>query len=106
MGLISNDRKHLLRTETSQKSLLKNFCYNSKVTRKAKDIKKLFDSEIQLSLQSYSAKNSKSFEFISWPSFLKGHHILSPGIWDKTFSDWFKKCSDGVWYKRIIFLFP
>ena len=25
----------------------------------------------------------------------EGHHILSPEIWGKTFTDWFKKCSDG-----------
>ena len=37
MGLIPNDWKHLLRTETSQKSLLKISCYKNKVTRKVKD---------------------------------------------------------------------
>ena len=31
------DWKHVLRTETSQKSFLKTFCYNNKVTRKVKD---------------------------------------------------------------------
>ena len=41
MGSISNDWKHLLRTETSQKSLLKIFCYNNKVTWKVKDSQKL-----------------------------------------------------------------
>ena len=35
---IPNDWKHLLRTETSQKSLLKIFCYNNKVTKKVKDL--------------------------------------------------------------------
>ena len=39
MGSIPNDRKHLLRTKTSQKSLLKIFCYNNKVTRKVKTSK-------------------------------------------------------------------
>ena len=33
--------KHLIRTETSQKSLLKIFCYNNKVTWKVKDSQKL-----------------------------------------------------------------
>ena len=41
MGLITNDWKHLLRTETSQKVLLKMLCYNNKVTRKVKDFQKL-----------------------------------------------------------------
>ena len=27
--------------------------------------------------------------------FREGHHILSPGIWSTTFTDWFKNCSDG-----------
>ena len=52
MNLTPNDWKHLLRTGNSQKSLIKAFCYNSKVTRKVKDFKKLSNKEIFLSLQS------------------------------------------------------
>ena len=37
MGSVTNDWKHLLRTETSQKSFLKSFYYNNKVARKVKD---------------------------------------------------------------------
>ena len=37
MGLIPNDRRHLLRIETSHKTLLKIFYYKIKVTTKAKD---------------------------------------------------------------------
>ena len=39
LGSIPSDWKHLLRTETSQKSFLKIFCYNinKKVARKVKD---------------------------------------------------------------------
>ena len=95
MGSIPNDWKRLLRTETSQKSLLKIFYYNSKVTRKVKDFQKLSIKEIYFKLQSNSTKYNKSFKFISWPNFLEEHHILSPDIWGKTFTDWFKKCSDG-----------
>ena len=40
MGLIPNDWKHLIRTETSQKSLLKIFCYNNKDNRKVKNFQK------------------------------------------------------------------
>ena len=36
-GLIPNDWKHLLRTETFQKSLLEIFGYRNKITRKVKD---------------------------------------------------------------------
>ena len=63
MGLIPNDWKHLLRTETSQKSLLKFFCYNNKVTRKLKDFQKLSNKETYFTLQ--SNKYNKSLKFIS-----------------------------------------
>ena len=78
--------------------LLKNpftniFCYNNKVNRKVKDFQKLFNKEIYFTLQSNGAKYNKPFKFISWPNFLEGHHILSPIIRSKTFSDWFKENS-------------
>ena len=95
MGLIPDDWKHLLRTGTSQKSLLKIFCYSTQVTRKIKDFQKLSNKEIYLSLQSNSAKYKKPFKFISWPNFLEGHHILSPDIRGKTFCGWLEKCSNG-----------
>ena len=90
MDLILNDWKHLHRTETSQKSLLKILCYNNKVTRKVKDFQKLSNKEIYPSLQcqSNSAKYNKPFKFISWPNFLQGQHILCPDIWGKTFFEW------------------
>ena len=88
MGLILNDWKHLLRTETSQKSFLKVFCENKKVIRKVKDFQKLSNKDIYLSLQSNSAKYNKPFKFVSLLNFLEGHHILSLDIWSKTFSDW------------------
>ena len=70
MGLIPNDWKHLLRTETFQKFLLKIFYYKNKVTRKVKDFQKLSNKEIYLNLRSNSGKYNKSFKFISWPNFL------------------------------------
>ena len=76
LGLDLNDWKHLLRTETFQKSLLEISCYSNKVTRKVKDFKKLSNKEIYCSFQSNSAKYNKPFEFIS----CEGHHILSPDI--------------------------
>ena len=80
MGLIPDDWKHLLRTGTSQKSLLKFFCYNTQVTRKIKDFQKLSNKEIYLSLRSNSAKYNKPFKFISRPNFLVGYRLLSPDI--------------------------
>ena len=88
LGLIPNDWKHLLRTETFQKSLLEIFCYSNKVTRKVKDFKKLSNKDIYCSPQYYCAKYDKPFKFISWSNFLEGHHILSPNFWSKTFCDW------------------
>ena len=65
MDLISMDWKHLLKTETSQNSLLKTFYYNNNKTRKVKDFQKLFNKEIYCTLQSNSTKYKKPFEFIS-----------------------------------------
>ena len=66
MGSIPNDWKHLLRTETSQKSQLKIFYYNNKVTRKVKDFQKLSNKEIYFNLSSNSTKYNKPFKFISF----------------------------------------
>ena len=96
MELITNDWKHLLGTETSQKYLLKNFYYNNKSgTRNVKDFQKLSNKEIYFMLQSNSTKYNKPFKFISWLNFLEGYLILTPKNWGQTFTDWFKKCSGG-----------
>ena len=67
LGLIPNYWKHLLWTETFQKSLLHVFCYNNKVTRQVKDLKKPSNKDIYCSLQSNSAKYNKPLKFIFWP---------------------------------------
>ena len=96
MDSILNDSKHLIRTKTSQKSFLKIFCFNNKVTMKVKDfqnsLRNKFTSPFILS---NSANYNKAFKFISWPNFLEVNHILSPDIQGKNFTHWFKKCSDG-----------
>ena len=56
MGSIPNDWKRLIRTETSQKFLLRMFCYNTKVARKVKDFQKLSNKEIYFTHQSNSTK--------------------------------------------------
>ena len=71
MDLILNDWKHLLRTETSQKSLLKIFYYNNKVTMKVKDFQKLSNKEIYFTFQSNSTKYNKLFKLISRPNLLE-----------------------------------
>ena len=85
MGSILNDWKHLLRTETSQKSLSKTFCSNNEVIRKIKDFQKLYNKEIYFSLQSNSTRYNKPFKFISWLNFLEEHRILSSDILGKSF---------------------
>ena len=59
MDLISSAWKHVLRTETSQKFLLKNFYYNNKGTKKVKDFQKLSNKEIYFILRSNSTKQNK-----------------------------------------------
>ena len=56
MDSIPNDWKRLIRTETSEKFLLKMFCYNNKVARKVKDFQKLSNKEIYFTHQSNSTK--------------------------------------------------
>ena len=100
MGLIPNDLKNLIRTETSKKFLKTSYC-NSKSTRKVKDFQKLSNKEINFTLQSNSTEYNKSFKFISWSNFLELHHIFSSQILDKTFTDWFKKCSDKYIFSNL-----
>ena len=59
MDLISSAWKHVLRTETSQKFLLKNFYYNNKGTKKVKDFQKLSNKEIYFILRSNGTKQNK-----------------------------------------------
>ena len=54
------DWKHVLRTETLQKSFLKTFYYNTKGTKKGKDFQKLSNKEIYFILQSSRNKHRKN----------------------------------------------
>ena len=73
--LISNHWKHLLRTETSQKSFLETFYYNNKDTRKTSknSLIKKFTSSFNLIVLN-TTNLSNSFE---------RHHILNPKIRSK-----------------------
>ena len=71
LDLISNDWKHLLRTETSQKFLLNTYYYyNINGTRKVKDFQKLSNKETYFTLQSNSTKYNKPIKLILCPKFL------------------------------------
>ena len=50
MNLIANDRKHLLKTETSQTKISFKTLYLYKCTRKVEDFQKLSYSEIHFTL--------------------------------------------------------
>ena len=52
MDLIPSDWKHLLKTDTSQKSILKTFYYNNTDTRRVKDFQKRPNKEIYFTFQS------------------------------------------------------
>ena len=46
-------------------------------------------------------------KFISWSNFMEGYHNLSPNIWDKIFTDWFSKCSDGYIHSlHLVWIYP
>ena len=93
MGLIPNDWKRSLRTETSQKSFLKIFCYNNKVTSNKRTSKNSLIKKFTSAFNLFnSAKYNKFSNFISWPNFLEGHQILSPDTWGKTFCGRLDKC--------------
>ena len=72
-----------------------------KALEKQKIPKTLF-RDIYFILQPKSTKYNKPLQFISWSNFLEGYHILSPEILGKTFTDWFKKCSDGYVFSNPV----
>ena len=65
MDLIPNDRKHLLRTETSQKLFLKTLYYNNKGTRDVKNFQKFCNKKNYFTLRSNSTNCGKPFKFFS-----------------------------------------
>ena len=67
--LIPNDWKHVIRTKTSEDSLLGIFYCNAKDIRKVKDLQKLSNKEIYLILQYNNNKYNKPFKFLLWPNF-------------------------------------
>lgn len=67
MDLIPNDPKHVIKNETSQRSLFKTFYFNNKDTNKTEDFQNLFNKEIS-SLANSIASNASN-AFISWLNF-------------------------------------
>ena len=83
-----------------KKKLLKNLLLRlsvltRKVPGKQKNFQKLSNREIYIILQSKSTTYTKPFMPISWSNFIEEHHKFSSDIWDKIFTNWFTKCSDG-----------
>ena len=98
IDLIPNDRKHIA-NQTSQKVLLKNFCYNNKGTRKVKFFQKLSNKSILQQIFKI---------YISWPNLMDGIKPYSQcRYWEKCFHCWSIKCYYGsifsIWYKFVHF---
>ena len=71
------------------------FYHRNKSSRKIKAFQKLSDKESDFICQSISTIYNKTFKFISRTNFLEEHHIPSPEIWGKSFTDWFRKSFHG-----------
>ena len=63
--LISNNWIHILKSKTSQESLLKAFCYNNRGIKKFKNLQKLSKKEIYFTLQNNNKNYNKLFKFIT-----------------------------------------
>ena len=100
----------MLKTETSQQSLLKVFCFNYKGTKKVKNFQKPSNKEIYFTLQNNNENFNRPFKFISWTNHIDENLVFTPETWGKIFTNWSKKCSDGyifsIWYKLIHFSLP
>ena len=55
--MVSNDCKHKIKKETSQKSLCKILCFNKSVIRKVKEFQNLSNKETHMTLQSDNTKD-------------------------------------------------
>ena len=82
-------------------NLSKMFYYRSKSSRKVRDFQKLSNKESYFIFQSVSTKSNKTYKFISWTNFLEEHHIQSPEIWGKDFTDCFKKSFHGCMFSIL-----
>ena len=71
------------------------FYHRNKSSRKIKAFEELSDKESDFICQSISTIYNKTFKFISRTNFLEEHHIPSPEIWGKSFTDWFRKSFHG-----------
>ena len=70
-----------------EKSHWKTFYWSNKDTRKVKDFQKLSNKETYYTPHFNSTKCNKLLEFISWPNFIEGHHILCPKVWGENVTD-------------------
>ena len=86
--LIPNNRIHLLKTKTSQQSLLKVFYFNYRGIKKIKNFQKLSNEEIYFTLQNNNENYNRPFKFISWTNHIEGNPVFNPETWGKIFTNW------------------
>ena len=75
----------ILKSKTSQESLLKIFCYNNRGKRKVKNLQKLSNKEIYFALQNNNENYNKPFKFITWTNIFNEHSVFTPDTWGKNF---------------------
>ena len=81
--LIPDDWMPILKSKTSQESLLKIFCYNNRGKRKVKNLQKLSNKEIYFALQNNNENYNKPFKFITWTNIFNEHSVFNPDTWGK-----------------------
>ena len=86
---------HILKSKTSKKTLFKIFYYNVRGIRKVKNLQKLSNKETYFTYQNNDENYVKPFKFITRTYTLEENSVFTPEIWDKAFTDYFKKCADG-----------
>lgn len=84
--------------KTPQKSPFKIFCFNKKGPRETEELSKTFQQRNLYNPSIKSTTYTKPFMPISWSNFIEEHHKFSSDIWDKIFTNWFTKCSDGQFF--------
>ena len=84
-GFNSHNWKHKIREETSQKSLPKIFCFNSKDIRKIKGFQKPSNKKLYFTLRSNNTKYIKHFTLSLFhdQTLTEEHHNLTADILGK-----------------------
>ena len=75
--MIPNKWIHMLKTETSQQSLLKAFCFNYTGFKKIKNFQKLSNKEIYFTLHNNNENLNRPFKFILWTNHIDRHPLFN-----------------------------